>query len=724
MFEEPVISFLLILAITGFIGFGISMFSYSGSLLKRILLAPVVGYAVISLLTAYLSYAGFGIDQVALRLFLGLMVVSITVLILNKKNIHRINRLSLRFLILVVVFGLFNAAIILAPMILENVVYLFNDHATYISISEFLRESGYLEPTYREVEFWQDNTWQYQSMHLRMGAQFFVAFFAGLSGTVNTMFIYPSLLGFVAFILMSSFGFFYLSLRDKKANLIELSFVLFFSLIAINLNIQNIVLGFLPQTGGLILMVILFALAYETFYLKKSHYVLTALLFAAMVLTYHEITLFYGAGIFMLILFEFFYRKNRDMKFFAKVLGAHLGALVFSPIATKEFILGIQSSAGSNLVGWNVPFSFLRYFQMMFGQDMHYLIPNGSYRYAIMPGLFATFFYAYLFCRGKLRDERKHITQFLLVSFTPFIVGIGLFAYLVYNPFNGQLGHTWRIFKLVGWSYWVIPIVIGMMAYTYFKESKIKKIFVLITMLVFLPSLIGNIHANYNNHKYEMELYTGNYEDLYEDFKYLADNRADYSPANIIPYLSHPNYSYLTLSILQDTSSGDLNIFGYQLVPSLDNEFYTWINHRREHDNTQEALITKAGYNIYPQDTSTVYLFDGFSQREIYDDNHLAWLTTNSGTMKVVVPEEGKAQFTTSISNWQAQQARVEILLDGVVIFTSNINQDPVVFTSPVMTGGNALFTVKYYGTLRTPDASDGRTLGLMFKDTNIQPME
>lgn len=720
MFENPLVSFFSMLIVTSFIGFGISLFFYKTGPVKRVLISPVIGYAIISLTTAYLSYAGLATNKMATPLFLILVLAAIIAIVRKRKKILDDKELSFKFLIPIILFGLANTAIVLAPTVLENAPYLFNDHTTYISISEYLRDFGYSVPTQKEITFWHDNTWQYQSMHLRMGAQFFTSFFAALLQTTHTISIYPSILGLTAFTLMCSISFLYLSFRKEKSNIIEGIFVLFFYLIAINLNSQNLALGFLPQTLGIITFITLASLIYDTFYSNKKPFVLIGLLFASLVLTYHEITLFYGIGIFILLIFEYFYKKNRNNRLFIKIILVHILALLLSPIATKEFILGIYSSSKTNGVGWDVPYSIIRYFQALLGQDIHYILPNNKERLLTIPGLYASFIFLYLLLRKRFWEENKEILKFLICIFSPFVIAIGIYAYLINNPFTNQVGHTWNIFKLISWSFWIFPTITGIAVFSYFKETFSKKLLTITLCLLLLPSVGENIYANYLNHKYEIELYTNNYNDPLKDFEYLAKNKKIYSPANLINYQSHPNYPYLTFSILKDMSVGDLNILGNQLTPSIDTDFYNWINYRREHANTERPLITKAGFIIYPKTSSTVYLFDGFSQREIYDNDHSAWLASKTGTIKVIVPKNQKAQFTTNISNWQNKTVKIEIVFNNKAIFTSNVTGGSTQFTSPILREGNHKFIINYNGELRTPDSNDGRTLGLMFKNTHI----
>lgn len=718
--EQPLIYFFSILILTSLIGFGISLFFHKTDLLKRILLSPIIGYSIISILTAYLSYAGLGTNQMAFPLFIVLMIIAIITITIKRKHIVDNHELSLKLLIPIILFGLANAAILLAPTVLENAPYLMNDHTTYISVSEYVRSFGYFTPAHQSMPFWENNTWQYQTMHLRMGAQFFVSFFSALLQTTHTIVIYPSILGLVAFVLMCSIGFLYLSFRKDQINIKELLFVLFFSFISITLNSQNLALGFLPQTFGIIIFITLSALVFQSFYDNRKHFILIGLLFASLVLTYQEIALFYGVGIFILLIFEYFYKKNRDKWLFIKIISAHTLALLLSPIATREFVLGIYSSSQTNGVGWNVPYSLIRYFQVIFGQDFHYLIPTNIKKLVIIPGFYGSFLFIYLLLRKKFWDGEKELSQFLLCAFLPFVLAISIYAYLKFDPFTNQLGHTWNIFKLVSWSYWIIPVIVGMATFSYLKENYFKKVIILTLCFLLLPSVGMNIYTNYLNHKYEIELYTNNYKDSLNDFIYLAKNKQNYSPANIIDYQSHPNYPYLILSILKDTSTGDLNIFGSQLIPSTDPNFYHWVNYRREHDNTEEPLITKAGFLIYATKSSSVYLFDGFSSKEVYDKDHLAWLTSTSGTIKVLVPENQQAQFISYISNWQEKTAKAEITFNNEIIFSSEINQTAIEFTSPILQEGNHVFTINYYGELHAPDTNDGRTLGLMFKNTNI----
>lgn len=680
----------------------------------------MVGYAVISLCTGYLSYAGIGTNVIALPLFTTLITVALFALIWKRKSIRMYEeKISLRILIPIILFGCLNAAIVLAPMILERAPHFFNDHTTYISIAEYLRDFGYFTPKDLDTAFWQDNTALYESAHFRMGAQFFVAFTSSLFQIPHTISIYPSILGMVAVTFITSLSFFYICLREEKGSIGECLLILYFSLIAINLNSENIIIGFLPQTFGVMLFITLSGLLYEFFQHTKKHFVTIGILFAALVLTYHEVTLFYGMGLTALLIFHYFFQKTSNKIITIQLAITHLATLIISPIATREFILGIQSSSQSNDVGWYVSYSLVRYLMVFFGQDFPYLIANSSIKLFMLLGMGSVFFYLFLFFK-YFRHEKSELRKFLLILFIPVIVSVFIFSFVKLDPFHNELGHSWRIFKVVSWSFWLIAILAGFAVFSYFKESKWKKILIILTLFSLLPSTAANIYANYRNHKIGLETYTNNDQNPLNDFEYLAQNKAHYGPANIIDYESHPNYPYLILSILKDSSVGDLSLFGSKLVPSTDPQFYQWINYRREHANTEAPITNLAGFFIYPPKSSSVYLFTGFGQRELHGSNHLTWLSGKVGSLKIIVPKGEKAQFTTSISNWQNKQGKVEITFKNTSIFTADVTKAATLFTSPILPEGNHEFQVKFYGELRTPDKNDRRSLALMFKNTTI----
>lgn len=733
MFVQPLIYFLLILLITSFIGFGISILLFRINLLRRIILSPLIGYSIITIAIAQSSYMGFGTNQSALPTFIGLSLISTLGIIIKRKEIRdNCNQPSnIKLLAPIILFGLANAAILMAPGIFNNAYSWFNDHTIYISFSEHFRNFGFFSPTHTGTTPFQISTSVWRSTHLHVGAQLFVSFFSALLQTEHTIAIYPSLLGIVALIFMSAIGSLYLSLRQEKSNIAEISFVLFFSLIAVNLGSLNLANGFLPHALGITIYAVLLGFAHETFYTNNRNFTLIGLLFASSILTYHETTLFYGAGIFIFLLFEYVYKKNKDKTLYLKFILSHIVPLVLFPIATSEFIMDLYGLSAQYGVGWHISYTALDYIQMLFGQNDKYLITeNIITKLTTILGICAAFFSIHLLMRKRFLEKDGKLICFVLLTFSPFIVAVFLFAFTQFDPFTHEVGHTWRIFKAMGYSYWIIPVITGMATYWYFKENMRNKIITIIILTLLIPSTGKGIYLNYLDQIHGIELYSNNDKDPLNELELLAknirNNEQYYSPANLISNPNNPNYLFFILNILENTSTGDFFVFSKenQLHPSNANHFYAWINHLTEHSNTEKPITKIAGYNIYPQKSSSVYLSDGFSGKETNNTTHFAWLASNSGTIKAVVPQGEKAQFSTMISNWQEKAARVEIMYNGKSIFLSDIGSTSIKFESPVLPEGNHQFTVNYYGAPRVPDANEGRTLYLMCSDTTIKAIK
>lgn len=719
MLEHPLVLLLATFILTSFIGYTLSLLFLNIDSLRRVLIGPIIGYSIISLLAAYTNYMGFGLSTVS-KLLLGCLLAISTVILYIKRAHFKETSIPLKFLFTIFLCGLINAGIILAPTILANAPNLFNDNTVYISISEYVREHSYTTLAEPNIEVWQQYTWENQINHFRMGSKFFVAFFASAFDLPHTLSIYPSILGLLGILIINAVSVLYLSIRKKTEKVLaELSLVLFFSLIAINFNSNIIAQGFLCQSLGVILLITLCALLYKGFNTKKDT-ITIAVLFAALVLTYHEITIFYGLVALFYILHEFLYKKNRNKETYLYFFVAHLLALILSPIFTKELVLGIMSSYQLNGVGWHVSDSFITYIQSIFGQN----ISKFSSHKIFLPGTIIPGFYLYLVFRKGYYFREKNIMKFLTIVSLPFIIGISFYYFFKLDPFTQKVGHTWNIFKITNWSYWIIPIVTGLAAYSFFKESTRNKIITITTIVCLLPAVATNIHANYSNSQYGMHIFTNNYKNPLEDFKEIISVGRNYAPANLITYNSHPNYAYLVLSLLKDESTGDLDISGKKYTPAPNNNFYPWVNYRKEHANTQVPLKTIAGFIIYPNQSATVYLDTGFSEKETSGANHHAWLTANSGTIKVLIPSGKKAQFTTLINNWESSSTNFNISLNNQVVITSSVDSSPIHFTSPILEEGLHELVVQYEGNLRPTDANDARTLALLFREIEIKEVK
>lgn len=719
MLENPIALLFLIVLITSFLGFSISFLFLNVDLTRRLLIGPIIGYAIISLATAYLNYAGFGTDMVSMPLFLCLIVLSLGAIVYHRHHIT-LKALSSKFLVTVLLFGLVNAAIVLAPTVLARAPSLFNDNTIYISISQYVRGQSYSSLAQPKTAPWEQYTWENQVNHFRMGSKFFVAFFASVFDAPHTLWVYPSILGLLAILVFNAISILYLSLRKTKdASQFELSFILFFCLAAINLNSSIITQGFLCQTFGLILLITLGALFYECMN-RKTYYVTIALLFAALVLTYHEITIFYLAASGGYLLYTYFFKKHDDKKVYLYFLLAHLLALILSPIATKELLLGIMSSYHLNGVGWHISDSFITYIQSIFGQDAH----KFSSSLLFLPGSFVPLLFIYFIVRKNFIQSTKNILRFLIIWSMPFLMGLILYRFFKVDPFTHELGHTWNIFKIVNWSYWIIPCMTGFATYAFFKVGHIHKVIAFMGIVLLTPSISANIFANYVTSQYGMHLFTNNYQNPLDDFKTIALAREQYSPANLITYESHQNYTYLVLSLLRNISTGDLTISGSKYMPSLSKSFFTWMNYRKEYASSTLMLKNLAGFHIYPPESSVVYLDKGFSEKEQNGVDHYAWMQSHDGTIKIIIPQGKKAQFTTIISNWRNQKDNFKIYFQGQVIYQNSTDFSGIQFTSPILGEGLFEFSVKYEGPVLSPDKVDDRSFTLMFKNTTIKTIQ
>lgn len=723
MFENPILSFLFITTYSSFIGYGISLLILETSTLKRLTLAPIFGYAIIGLLSAYLSY--FGLPAAKFAIYAGIFLFLFAGWGFYKNNRKITEKIRFRLLILIVLCALINGGIVIAPMALEQAPYLMNDHTAYISISEYLQRFGYFIETKHLSEFWQLDTSKYQDGHLRMGGQFFTAFFTGLLPILHTISIYPSILTFLAFSLVMSIAFLYFCLRQNPKTG-ELAMILLFFLMAVNLNSQIIAMGFMPQSFGLALMITLVGLLFSSQIGTEKPRFLLALLFASLILTYHEIAFFFLSFSILFSIWDFYKNKFLTETTRSILIFLFFG-LLFSPIGTWEFIQGIILSIKTNGVGWPVNKGLFDYLENALGQDAYTYFPNIKKRIIFVLGTIAPLIFSFLIFKKEFLEKEKSIIKFFSIFAIPFLGVIFFYRFYFFSPFDGTPGHTWNIFKVVNWIYWIIPFVSGLALYHFYEKSRINKILASLLIVVLMPSPIHNVYANYFNHKLEIELYTNNYLNPIEDFKSIVKNKANIAPANIIDTDSHFNYRYLTLVVLADISTADfLNFFGWDLIPSTKKEFYNWINYRWEHVTT--AITPKmvlAGFKIYEKDNPMVYLMDGFGHREENENSHWAWMIRPHSLIKAIVPEGTRASFSVEISNWSNRPAPFTVFKNKAKIFEGEAEASrATIFHSPPLEEGFHVFEVKYHGEQRVPDQNDGRSLAMMFKNLNINKLQ
>ncbi len=733
---NSIFQLLLVIVITSYIGLGISLLSRHINDRIKLIAAPILGFAIISLATAYGSYIGINSSQIALPLVTVLFIFStITIIVKRGTLIAALKSFSTdsSFFWIIIAFAFINAAILLLPSIIYNSYNLFGDNVTYITISEYLRNHSYFQAANPHLELWTDHMALYQLGYLRMGAQFFLSFFVALFNLPHTIYIYPAMAAFGEFIFIAAIGI--LVTEGLKRNSRELFFALLLTTFSVALGIQQ-VMDYFPQIFGLTLTAFLFYNVLKGFHSDKQPLINTATVigFAALILTYQEIVPFYVLGVFIVTLY-FYLTKKTTFKKCSSIIISHALPTVIFPISSYIFIKGLYSQMNS-LVGGNVPFSFIEYLQLLFSQNTTY-VQQPLMKLLSIAGTISALALVVMTVYKNIKERYEWLHSFVLVG-GGFLVGLVVFRFYSINPYDGTMGNTWAIFKMMIWSFWIFTTIIGITIASFFGKNIISKTIVGICLLCLLPSVIISF-ASIIFHKADNVAFATNHSKTpineYEQIVEFA-KKNQYTPANLLANVIPANNSLFMLGLLENSSKGDLidpqdriftnNQSTEELSPSAADSFYPWVSYLLEHSSSKPALKKIAGFTIYPQDSSIVYFKDGFSQKEADSKEHStwSWMTSKNAEIRLLIPENKSVKFVVDINNIKAGSLNIKDSSGKLILqIKFNAENQEKEFTSPVFTTGFHRIYLEWIGeSHRLSD--DSRELTLMFKNPKVVPIE
>ena len=290
MFYIHILYLLGLIFISFISGIGYALYLFPKEKNLAIIFAPLIYYILICILSANLNFIGIATNKFSNQLILSIATISIFLLIskINKETIKKI--LNKKSLLIALLFALGNSFIVIYPAFRHNSFNFINDHTTYIIISEYLQDRSFINKANSTTQPWTDHVKLYQDNSLRMGAIFFTATIKSFFRSSHTINIYPAIVAFAEFILIISIsGFLIANFRSINSIIFGLSILTISSIF----NHQILLLGFLPQTFGLALVILMLTiLVYKISTLKKNYIQLTllnSLIFSALISTYQEI---------------------------------------------------------------------------------------------------------------------------------------------------------------------------------------------------------------------------------------------------------------------------------------------------------------------------------------------------------------------------------------------------------------------------------------------------
>lgn len=611
MASEIIINFVFVSFISFFSSLGFGLFLYKNRLLKALLVSPILFYIVISLVSSHLSFFGLPIKSFSIPFLFFYSIFGFG--ILSYKIKHRLiifDSTDTKIFFLTLVITIFGALIILFPIIKNDAFDYSNDQATYIVHSEYLQNKTFFEKVNYPKEQWIKEFNTYQELKLRMGAQFFMAFMRSVLPIKHTLEIYPAI---IAYSQLTSVFVLVLLVLSLGGDFVTCIVFLLLNLFALNSNILIIILGFYPQTFGIILVVFCFSLFVDFISEKKNitnSYLLQIISFACLVLTYQEIVPFYFGSILLISTFLFF-KKEINFKKYVYVISIYPLSAILFPVFTYMLLTGLKTQSKA-IVGWNEKIGLLKYLELITGQDSLKSFELTKKTFVFLLGILTAIvlFFVGVFQSLKINKFRSILYFFLL----PYLFAFIYFRFFLINPFDHTIGQSWNIYKIVQWTYWIPTILISFGIVFFLKRNKLSKKILIIIFLMLLPSFVSNFRGLIQYHTNEQKISFNSSNPLGE-YRKIIDNPKAYSPATIVSSGLNLRHSTIILSILKDDSRSlfvEENRIDKNFQQKLsDPDYFLWVYYSLPIISSNKKIASIAGFDIYPKNTKIAFKDNG-----------------------------------------------------------------------------------------------------------------
>jgi len=452
----------------------------------------LVGTGTFTLLFGMASYLGFsgkftGPTLLALALIL-------TIYFSTKASFFR-NKIDFYY------YALPGLCIISALIFLQTLLFFhafdpYSDAFVYLSVSDYLQQFPFLQPA-------NPNPYKpmlaavllHQVTHLRMGANFFLAFVQSIMPVTRSYEIYPAV---IAWGLMLNISAIYLACRWM------ICLPRFFALgAAILATFLLSPLYFAANTGFLPMLYasafLTYLLSISAYYLRKNSlypknffalWIQIALGLSFVISIYSElfpVAFLILSGAFLLKLI----RTKEKLQWIMIGVAIFLMTGLFANIEIYRMPLALMIQLKA-LVGWNIPYSIAQFWEAAIGIMPMQDLPDtplygiGTRTYTAIAITFGLIFLLGLSNFVRKRFLRDPIWVLSILLYTLMFI---CFALFFKNPWLPEhLGQTWNMFKITNWAYPVVLIGIVLGIYTLPKRKYILTILVIIGSILSLKA--------------------------------------------------------------------------------------------------------------------------------------------------------------------------------------------------------------------------------------------
>jgi hypothetical protein len=470
-------AFLVLLGILAMVGVGATLTgrAIAGVANIRLLRRPtpetmaisaLIGTGAWSLVFGWFSYAGLAAPQALLGWAVALAVLMI---VLAKRRRLAWLALPSRPSVVLPILALFllAATVYMLPVALGYCYSPFNDSSNYICIAQYLQRHGFggvcltdgSQPLHEFIRTFQD-------IGHRMGAMFLLAWLRAMLPRLNEFELFPAMIAWGAILNLG--GVFVVCRWSFRLSRPYATLAAAITVAMANPLYFSAANGFLSQVYGT--ATLLAAIAVISRLSARSRWrFANAFLFALVSVTllsmYSEIVPVLAIACLAYLLLNLWraLRTSRLARFLGFAGLTLLMILLLGNIECLRAIRNVRCMVQTNGCGWHVPFS----------RGAFWAFAMGALPYEAMPTEIRVHVAAFLatICLfiglGRVARQRRLIP--LLATLCTFGCLAAYCRLVAHDPWTGDVGHTWNLFKICKWAFPLVATVQGAGLYRLLK---------------------------------------------------------------------------------------------------------------------------------------------------------------------------------------------------------------------------------------------------------------
>ena len=413
----------------------------------------LIGAAVLMLATFWISNLNKGglqsVSSIVIAIFL---VIAVAILVRRRKYVIQYFKMLKKFDIVILFLCFFAGLLPLSIYVLFGAQQPYCDGYTYICNADYLLENGYKVLVSAEeliLHPWLSQIHLYQEYSYRIGAQMLLSLFSGFFHVEFSLELFLPTICLGVFLCGASAWTFE---TDKIiSNFYVKILVVLLMVLNIPIIFWNAIYGFLPQTIGsaFCLAAVIAVNNIERWENDKRWNIMcSALMISALALSYNEMLPFFVLITIVQIVRICIVNRGQRKYILQNIVGCGIVSVLFIIIYVPGMVHAILSQFGAT-VGWNQNnkdfFSYLAYFFSTVPADYDFVTANrGIINYALEVITLVVFALCVV---GWNKSDKKIRTEFLCTSL-PYMGMLVYFMFLTVDPFTGNRGNAWSIYKL------------------------------------------------------------------------------------------------------------------------------------------------------------------------------------------------------------------------------------------------------------------------------------